>query len=204
VVRLVKEADEKVPVVFGGAWHSDWSFQRTPPAYTLLHAVDVPEWGGDTLWANMYLATEYTSETLKSVLRGLEAVHSPAMGYGPDALHNELIEHMDIDYGEQGTSTHRHPIIRRHPRTGREVIYVNPVYTVGIHGMRDEEATAILGQLYDVATDPVHLCRFRWEPGSLAVWDNRCTMHLPLADYHGTRREMRRTTVRGEAPIAPE
>lgn len=204
VVRLCKEADEKVPVVFGGAWHSDWSFQAAPPAYTLLYGVDVPPYGGDTLWTNMYLATDYASETMKSVLRSLEGVHSPSMGYGPDATHNELIENMDIDYGESGTTTQRHPMIRRHPRTGREVIYVNPVYTVGIHGMRGEEAEAILGQIYEVAADPVHLCRFRWQQGSIAVWDNRCTMHLPLADYHGLRREMWRTTVAGEAPIALE
>ncbi len=204
VVRVVKEADESVPLVFGGAWHSDWSFQPTPPAYTILYGVDVPDHGGDTLWANMYLATEYTSETLRSILRTLDAVHSPSMGYGPGATHNELIENMDIAYGEAGTSTHRHPLIRRHPRTGRETLFVNPVYTVGIDGMRQEEAAAILSQLYAVATDPVHLCRFRWEPGSLAVWDNRCTMHLPLSDYHGVRREMWRTTVTGEVPIAVE
>jgi alpha-ketoglutarate-dependent taurine dioxygenase len=201
VVRVRKEADEKVPLVFGGAWHSDWSFQTTPPAYTILFGVDVPDHGGDTLWANMYLATEYASETFRSLLRSLDAVHSPAMGYGPGATHNELIENMDIEYGERGTETHRHPMIRRHPRTGRETLFVNPVYTVGINGMREEEAQAILGQIHEVATNPVHLCRFRWEPGSMAVWDNRCTMHLPLGDYHGARREMWRTTVKGEVPV---
>lgn len=202
VVPVRKEADEKVPLVFGSAWHSDWSFQEAPPAYTILYAVDVPDHGGDTLWANMYLAAEHTSPTLRSVLRSLEAVHSPSMGYGPDATHNELIEHMDIEYGDRGTATQVHPILRRHPRTGREALFVNPVYTTGINGMNGEESAALLEHLYAVATDPVHLCRFRWHPGSIAVWDNRCTMHLPLADYHGARREMWRTTVRGETPLA--
>lgn len=204
VVRVLKEADEKVPLVFGSAWHSDWSFQATPPAYTILYGVEVPDHGGDTMWANMYLATEYASDTMRTILRSLQAVHSPAMGYGPAATHNELIEHMDIRYGDDGTSMHLHPMIRRHPRTGRDAIFVNPVYTVGIDGLREEEADAILGQIHEVATNPVHLCRFRWAPGSMAVWDNRCTMHLPLADYHGARREMWRTTVRGEVPVPAE
>lgn len=201
VVRLVKEADEAVPVVFGGAWHSDWSFQATPPGYTLLYARDVPAWGGDTLWANMYLATEWLSDTMLGVLAGLQAVHSPDFGYGPGARHNDLIENMDIAYGEAGATVHHHPLVRVHPRTGRPVVYVNPVYTTGIVGLRPEESAPILDTIHEVATAPVHLCRFRWTPGALAVWDNRVTMHLPLSDYHGARREMWRTTVRGEAPV---
>ncbi len=202
VVRLVKEADEKQPVVFGGAWHSDWSFQACPPAYTILYGVDTPAWGGDTLWCNMYLATEHASETLRSMLGGVDAVHSPEMGYGPQARHNELIENMDIAYGDEGVDTQSHPLLCRHPRTGREVFAVNPVYTRTIAGMRPEESEAILAQIYETATAPAHLCRFRWQSGSVAVWDNRCTMHLPLADYHGLRREMWRTTVAGEQPVA--
>lgn len=201
VVRLLKEPSETTGVIFGGDWHSDWSFQRTPPAYTLLYAIDVPDHGGDTLWANMYLATEWLSGTWRSVLRGLDAVHEAGRGYGPAARHNELIENMDIIWGEAGTASRLHPVLRRHPRTGREVLYVNPVYTTGLAGLRDEESAPILGQLHAVATNPVHLCRFRWRAGSLAVWDNRCTMHLPLSDYHGARREMWRTTVQGEEPV---
>lgn len=201
VVRVVKEADEAVPVVFGGAWHSDWSFLERPPAYTCLYAVDVPDHGGDTCFANLYLATEWLSEGLRSVLGGLEGVHSPRVGYGPDAGHNALLENMDISWGEDGLVERRHPLLRRHPGTGREVLFVNPVYTVGIEGWRQEEARALLDLITEVVTAEVHRVRVRWHPGTLVVWDDRCTWHLPLNDYHGARREMLRTTVAGEVPV---
>ena len=201
VVRLLKEADEALPVVFGGAWHSDWSFLANPPAYTMLHALAVPDHGGDTMWANMYLVTEWLSERWLGVLRGLDAVHSARAAYGPGARHNEFIENMEISYGDEGDVSSVHPVVRVHPRTGREAVYANPVYTTGLAGLRPEESAPVLKQIWEAAVDPVHTCRFRWRPGSLAVWDNRCTMHLPLSDYHGARREMWRTTVRGEAPV---
>ncbi len=201
VVRLLKEADEALPVVFGGAWHSDWSFLPTPPAYTILYALDVPDHGGDTMWANMNLVTRWLSRRWLDVLRGLDAVHSARAGYGPGARHNDFIENMDISYGESGLTSAEHPMVRRHPRTGCEVVYINPVYTTGVSGLRPEESAAVLKVIFEAAANPAYTCRFRWRPGSLAVWDNRCTMHMALSDYHGARREMWRTTVRGERPI---
>jgi taurine dioxygenase len=202
VVRVLKEADEKHPFVFGGAWHSDWSFQDAPPSYTILYGKDVPEFGGDTLWANMYLAYESLSDGMKRVLDGLEAIHSPERAYGPQALHNELIENMDIPYGEKAKILKAHPVVRTHRETGRKALFVNPGYTIGLRDMKPNEADPILEALYRVATNPAFLCRFRWEPGSVAVWDNRCTLHNPISDYHGKRREMHRTTVAGDVPVA--
>lgn len=164
VVHVVKEADEKTPVVFGGAWHTDWSFQERPPAFTLLYGKDIPPFGGDTFFANLALAHDWLSPPLQAFLQGLDAIHSPERAYGVGAAHNKLLENMDIRFGEATDGE-----VRRHP-------------------------------LISVAAQPTFTCRMRWSPGTLAIWDNRSTWHLPISDYHGMRREMYRTTVVGEAP----
>ena len=201
VVRVLKEADEKVPLVFGGAWHSDWSFQEEPPAFTILYGHDVPDHGGDTLWSNQYLAADHLSPGLRATLAGLRAVHSPQKAYGAQATHNELVEHMAILYGEDAHQRRAQPILRRHPDSGRTALFVNWGYTETIEGWRPDESAALLAHLYDISQHPAYTCRFRWTPGSIAVWDNRCTLHNPIADYAGLRREMWRITIRGEAPI---
>lgn len=204
VVRVLKEADEKVPLVFGGAWHSDWSFQATPPAFTILYGHDVPEHGGDTLWANLYLAADHLSPGLRSTLAGLRAVHSPQKAYGSQATHNELVEHMRILYGEDAHLRRAQPILRRHPDSGRTALFVNWGYTESIEGWAPDESAALLSHLYEVSQHPAYTCRFRWRPGSIAVWDNRCTLHNPIADYAGQRREMWRITIEGEEPLRGE
>ncbi len=204
VVRVVKEADEKVPLVFGGAWHSDWSFQQTPPSHTILYGVDVPEHGGDTLWSNLYLAADHLSPGLRRTLVDLRAVHSPQRAYGSAATHNELVEHMDIRYGDAAHQKRAQPILRRHPESGRTALYVNWGYTESIEGWWPDESAALLEHLFAVATNPVYTCRFRWQPGSIAIWDNRCTLHNPMSDYAGRRREMWRLTIQGEEPLAGE
>jgi taurine dioxygenase len=202
VVHVRKEAGEGTPFVFGGAWHSDWSFQETPPAFTLLYGHDVPEVGGDTLFNSMYLALEWLSPTLRQMLMGLNGVHSPEFGYGPNARHNAGLESMQILYGENVDHDVRcHPLIIRHPETGRDVLFANPAYTLGIEGMKPEESRPLLDYVFAVATAPAFCVRMRWTPGTLAIWDNRCVWHQPVSDYHGTRREMFRTTVRGERPV---
>lgn len=200
VIRVLKEADEKHPLVFGGAWHSDWTFMPCPPSWTLLYARDVPEYGGDTLFANGYLAWEWLSETFKAMLEPLRAVHSPQRAYGADARHNELLENMRILYGERAHVSGVHPIVRTHPESGRRALFVNPGYTTGIEGMRPEESAHLLEYLFRVMTNPAFQCRFRWAPGSLAMWDNRCTLHNPVSDYLGQRRELYRMTIEGEVP----
>ncbi len=202
VVKVCKEADEKHPLVFGGAWHSDWTFQEQPPAFTILYGHDVPDHGGDTLWSNMYLAADHLSPGLRATLAGLRAVHSPQKAYGAQATHNELVENMDILYGEAAHQRRAQPVLRRHPDSGRTALYVNWGYTESIDGWWPNESEALLNQLYEVSTNPVYTCRFRWQPGSIAVWDNRCTLHNPMSDYAGTRREMWRLTIEGEEPIA--
>jgi taurine dioxygenase len=202
IVKVLKEADEKVPLVFGGAWHSDWSFQETPPAYTILYGVDVPEHGGDTLWSNLYLAADHLSPGLRATIAGLRAVHSPQRAYGAQATHNELVENMQILYGEAAHQKRAQPILRKHPDSGRTALFVNWGYTEAIEGWWPNESQPLLDHLFEVATNPVYTCRFRWAPGSVAVWDNRCTLHNPMSDYAGRRREMWRLTIEGEEPIA--
>ncbi|UJJ30296.1 TauD/TfdA dioxygenase family protein [Halopseudomonas maritima] len=205
VVHVLKEAGEGNPFVFGGAWHSDWSFQERPPAFTLLYGHDVPESGGDTLFNNMYLACEWLSPTLRALLQQLDGIHSPEFGYGPNARHNDGIENMNIHYGKAVDEDVRtHPLITRHPETGREVLFANPAYTLGIAGMKPEESRPLLDYLFSVAAAPAFTCRMRWTPGTLAIWDNRCVWHQPVSDYFGKRREMFRTTVVGEPPSRGE
>lgn len=200
MIRVLKEADERHPLVFGGAWHSDWTFLPQPPAWTFLYGTDVPEYGGDTLFTNNYLGWEWLSDTFQQMLAPLRALHSPERAYGAQATHNELMENMRILYGEKAHLTHAHPLVRTHPETGRNALFVNPGYTVGIEGMRQEEAAHLLEYLFRVMTNPAFQCRFRWTPGAIAMWDNRCTLHNPVSDYLGMRRELYRMTVAGETP----
>lgn len=201
VVRLLKEADEASPVIFAQAWHTDWSFADAPPSFTCLYGKDIPEFGGDTLYANMYLAYETLSDVMKNMLDGLQAIHSAARGYGPDAeILNTVLENMTIKTSETALAKRTHPLVRTHPETGRKSLFINPSYVVGIEGMHPDESNALLSYLYEHATHPAFTCRFRWSAGTLAIWDNRCTMHQPIADYHGLRREMYRTTVAGTPP----
>lgn len=201
VVHVVKEASEKTPFVFGGAWHTDWTFQERPPAFTLLYGHDIPPYGGDTCFANMALAYEWLSPGMQALLENLDALHSPERAYGVNAGHNALLENMAINYGADTSQEMRsHPLVVRHPETGKKVLFVNPGYTVGIQGLRSEEAKPLLDYLFEVAVSPAFTCRMRWQPGTLAIWDNRSTWHLPISDYHGMRREMFRTTVVGEVP----
>lgn len=200
VIHVVKEADEKAPFVFGGAWHTDWSFQERPPAFTLLYGADVPDYGGDTLYASLCQAYDWLSPKMKELLSGLNAIHSPERGYGPAARHNDLLENMAVRYGNVDDEVRVHPLITRHPETGRQVLYVNPTYTVGIEGLTPAESQPLLSYLFQLPTAPAFTCRMRWTPGTLAIWDNRSTWHNPVADYHGARREMYRTTVVGDVP----
>jgi len=202
VLHVKKEANEMMPVVFGGLWHSDWSFFERPPAYTLLHAKEIPPYGGDTLYANAYLAYETLSAEMRRVLESLTAVHSAERGYG-EAMNRiyAFVENMKIRTGgEASVRLQEHPLVRTHPVTGRKALYVNPVYTVGIKGMDEEESGPILQFLNRHMTHENFTARFRWTKGALAMWDNRACLHLPVSDYLGHRREMFRTTVKGERP----
>jgi taurine dioxygenase len=203
VIRVIKEPTDALN--FANAWHSDLSYLPAPPAYTLLHAWEVPDHGGDTVWANQYLAYETLSGGLRDTLRGLRAVHSAGLAYGTGGLLDQFkdLTSMAIAPSEEAYAEHTHPVVARHPVTGRETLYVNPVYTVRFAGWTKEESAALLAHLYRHSINENFTCRLRWSVGTLAIWDNRCTMHNALNDYSGVRREMYRTSVKGTTPVGP-
>ncbi|MCB2077953.1 MAG: TauD/TfdA family dioxygenase [Novosphingobium sp.] len=195
IIEIVKEAEQTVN--FGGVWHADTTYLETPAMGAMLHAIEVPPRGGDTLWANQYLAYETLSEPLRSFLDGLTVISSSAKAD---------ISKTREDMLEQGGAPRKeflseHPAVRTHPETGRKSLFVNPAHSVQFKGMTEEESTPILNYLYTHQVRPEFTCRFRWQKGSLAFWDNRCTMHNPINDYHGYRRAMRRISLGGDRPV---
>jgi taurine dioxygenase len=202
VIRVIKEPDDQLN--FANAWHSDLSYLPEPPAYTLLHAWEVPEFGGDTVWSNQYRAYEGLSPGLKETLAGLRAVHSAGMAYGTGGFLDKVkgLSSMAIAPSPDAYAEHRHPVVVEHPVTKRPALYVNPVYTTRFEGWSPLESQELLGYLYRQSTNENHTCRLRWSRHDLAIWDNRCTMHNALNDYPGQRREMFRTSVKGSVPHA--
>ena len=204
VIRVIKEPTDVLN--FANAWHSDLSYLPAPPAYTLLHAWDVPPHGGDTLWSNQYLAYETLSPGLRATLDGLEAVHSAGLAYGTGGLLDRVkdLTSMAIAPSQDAYAEHVHPVVAVHPVTGRRALFVNPIYTVRFKGWTKEESQPLLDHLYRWSVNENFTCRLRWSVHMLAIWDNRCTMHNALNDYSGVRREMYRTSVQGIAPRGPE
>ena len=204
VIRVIKEPTDVLN--FANAWHSDLSYLPAPPAYTLLHAWDVPDHGGDTVWSNQYLAYETLSGGLKATLDGLDAVHSAGMAYGTGGLLDQVKDYtsMAIAPSEDAYAEHVHPVVTVHPVTGRRALYVNPVYTTRFAGWTKDESAALLAHLHRHSINENFTCRLRWSVRTLAIWDNRCTMHNALNDYSGVRREMYRTSVKGTAPAGVE
>lgn len=200
VIRVIKEPDDQLN--FANAWHTDLSYLPAPPAYTLLHAREVPAYGGDTVWANQYMAFETLSAGLRRTLLQLRAVHSAGMAYGTGGFLDKVkdLTSMAIEPSAEAYREHVHPAVVAHPVTGRPSLYVNPVYTTRFEGWSSAESQPLLGHLHRHSINENFTCRFRWSAGTLAVWDNRCTMHNALNDYSGMRREMFRTSVRG-APL---
>jgi len=200
VIRVIKEPEDQLN--FANAWHSDLSYLPEPPSYTLLHAWDVPPFGGDTIWSNQYLAFETLSRGLKQTLTGLRAVHSAGMAYGTGGFLDKVkdLTSMAITPSADAYAEHVHPVVIAHPVTGRAALYVNPVYTTRFEGWNPVESQELLGHIYRHATSENFTCRLRWARHTLAIWDNRCTMHNALNDYAGERREMFRTSVKGSGP----
>ena len=201
VVKVVKEADEG-GFNFGGAWHSDWSFQPEPPAFTLLWSVEVPPHGGDTMWSNQELAFDTLSDGLKTTLMDLDVVHSAGWAYAADGFLARAAtgRSMQINTSDEALTEHVHPAVPAHPETGRSAIFVNPTYSVRFAGWSAADSAPLLQHLYMHSTRDAFTCRFRWTPNTLAIWDNRSTQHNALNDYRGHRRELHRTTVAGTVP----
>jgi taurine dioxygenase len=203
VIKVAKEADEGDKPTFGGNWHSDWSFLETPPAFTLLHARELPPYGGDTMFANQYLAYETLSDGLRRLLDGLRAVYWAKSYAKGGAFHdNRNARSMKVKHDEADMAEMVHPIVRVHPESGRRALYANGAYTVRFEGMTERESQPLLEFLYAHSVRSEFTCRFTWSPGALAMWDNRCLQHFAINDYAGHRRELRRTTVQGEKPIS--
>jgi taurine dioxygenase len=200
VIRVIKEPTDALN--FANAWHSDLSYLPEPPAYTLLHAWEVPDHGGDTVWSNQYLSYETLSGGLRATLDRLRCVHSAGMAYGTGGLLDQFKDFtsMAIAPSEEAYAEHVHPAVIVHPVTGRRALYVNPVYTTRFEGWMKEESQALLGHLHRHSINENFTCRLRWSVNTLAIWDNRCTMHNALNDYSGVRREMYRTSVKGSTP----
>jgi taurine dioxygenase len=204
VIPIIKEPDQRSN--FGGLWHSDTAYQERPSLGSLLYALEVPSLGGDTLFANMYLAYERLSEGLKALLAGsaskpLTAVNSAAKNQASlrgDHLAGGAMTGKALD---PAALEAEHPVVRRHPETGRKALYVNRAHTLRFTDMTVDESRPLLDFLFEHACKEEFTCRFRWQLGSLALWDNRCTQHYPLNDYHGHRRVMHRVTLEGERPV---
>jgi len=199
VIRVIKEPSDALN--FANAWHTDLSYLPEPPAYTLLHAWEVPTHGGDTLWANQYMAFETLSAGLKETLLGLRAVHSAGMAYGTGGLLDKVkdLTSMAIAPSQDAYKEWVHPAVVAHPVTGRHALYLDPVYTTRFEGWSAHESQPLLSFLQRHAVNENLTCRLRWSPHMLAIWDNRCTQHNALNDYPGQRREMFRTSVKGSA-----
>lgn len=199
VIRVIKEPDDQLN--FANAWHTDLSYLAEPPAYTLLHAWEVPSHGGDTLWSNQYMAFETLSPGLQETLLGLRAVHSAGMAYGTGGFLDKVkgLTSMDIAPSDDAYKERSHPAVITHPVTGRRALYVNSVYTTRFEGWSPMESQQLLNYLFRHSINENFTCRLRWSRHTLAIWDNRCTQHNALNDYQGQRREMFRTSVKGTA-----
>ncbi len=203
IIAVLKEAEERKIGTFGGTWHSDFSFLDAPPSLTLLYALELPAVGGDTLWASQYLAYEALSEGMRRLLDPLVAIQTgwPHGTRGPGYDTPGLSKSIKMVRGDPSADREiHHPVVRVHPWTGRRALFVNPVYSQRFAGMTEEESKPILQYLYQHAVKPEFTCRLRWAPGTLAIWDNRCLLHLAINDYDGSRRLLHRTTVAGERP----
>lgn len=200
VIPVIKEAHQTTN--FGGIWHSDTPYLEIPSLGSVLYAREVPPEGGDTLWANGYRAWETLPDDMRAILRPLRAVQSAASNkeklradhLKDGAMQGRDAARMDVQEAE-------HPVARTHPETGRKALYISPAHTIRFAGWTEEDSAPVLDILHRHITREDNTCRFNWTKGAVAVWDNRCTLHYPLNDYHGHRREMHRVTIEGAKPV---
>ena len=193
VMEIIKEPSDRIN--FGGGWHSDMSFLERPSIGSILYAVELPEFGGDTLFASQAAAYDALSSGLKQTLEGLSAVHSPSREYSPQGQSAQKRGSMQVAEADGYVGEFVHPMVLVHPETGRKALYVNPAFTLRIDGWKTSESKALLDYLFNHCRYEAFTCRFHWEPGSIAFWDNRSVWHFALNDYPGQRRHMRRVTV---------
>ena len=196
IVEVKRSANEKAPP-FGGSWHSDWSFQKTPPSATLLHSKVVPPVGGDTLFANTQLAYEELNQETKDKIDNLEVIHSAGLPYADDGFYATEKEEraMKILPSKKAKETQLHPLVKTHPETMKKCLFINPVYTVAINNFSDEDSFLLLSSLYEHMTQEKYIYRHEWTKDSLLMWDNRTVVHAADGGYDGYERLMHRITV---------
>jgi len=199
IIVITREPGDKK--IVGEDWHADTTMMPEPPMGAILYAIEVPPYGGDTLFANQYLAYETLSDGMKKMLSGMRALHSDRMVAGPQANKNAFRATKVREDAEWRETVSAHPVVVTHPETGRKLLYVNASYTVGFEGMTEAESKPLLGYLLEHGHRPEFTCRFRWETGSIAFWDNRCCKHLAIHDAGPFRRVMRRTQIAGGPTI---
>lgn len=196
IVPVLKLPHEKHN--FGGVWHTDTTYLQEPPMATMLIARELPPVGGDTLFASNYAAFEGLSPALQDTLRTLKGVNSSAKAAVTHSREDRVADSA-TDKGRSELNS-EHPVVRTHPETGREALYVNPGHTLRFAGWTEEESAALLNYLFEQQVKPEYTCRFVWRPGSIALWDNRCVLHNPINDYHGYKRLLHRITLKGDKP----
>ena len=205
MVTGLENFPEIVPVIklenethnFGGIWHSDTTYLAEPPLGAILVARVLPSTGGDTLFANMVMAYDALSDSMKDMLSGLIGINSSAKDHVAKSREDRQKGRDDVPE----PMTAEHPVVRTHPETGEKALYVNIGHTVGVKGMSDDESGPLLDTLFRHQRRPEFSCRFKWRPGSIAFWDNRSTQHYPINDYHGHKRVMHRVTLAGDVPV---
>ena len=198
IATVTKEPDQTTNI--GGGWHTDHSYDHVPAMGSILIARETPPVGGDTLFACMYTAYDTLSNGLKQTLEDMKAVHSSRHIFGEQSSYRDTMKDR-FSNPEDATQDAVHPVVITHPESGRKALYVNPGFTLHFDGWTATESKPLLDYLYAHAVQLEHTTRFQWAPGSIAFWDNRCTWHYALNDYHGTRREMHRITIEG-SPIS--
>ncbi len=196
IIEVKKLEHERVN--FGGIWHSDTTYLDEPPMGTMLLSREVPNYGGDTMFANQYLAYETLSSEMKRIVDPLIGVSSSAQADVSKTREDRIKS--DGQKVDQAELRAEHPVVRTHPETGKKALYVNVAHTVGIKGLSQDESQALLRFLFQHQVKPEFTCRFSWRDGDIAFWDNRCVQHNPVNDYHGFRRIMQRITLKGDRP----
>ena len=202
VLSVTKEPTDTHNV--GGVWHSDVTFLECPAMGSILYALEVPDQGGDTLFANQVLAYESLSARCQSLLSGLRALHSDrGLSARKEAQKRNTTRSLKIAEAAMDLPpiSNLHPVVRTHPQTGRKSLFVNRAFTLCFEDMTVEESRPLLNFLYEHSVKPEFTCRFRWKKNSIAMWDNRCVQHYALNDYAGKRRHMHRVTVDGDKPF---
>jgi taurine dioxygenase len=200
IFEVVKEEQETVN--FGGNWHSDTTYLEQPPLATLLYALETPARGGDTLFSSTYAAYEALSDGMRAVVDKLVGVNSSSLKVtgGRRKMHSTIGSMKVQGMEEADRYEAEHPVVRTHPETGRKALYLSRSHTIHFKDMSEEESRPLIDLLQGHQIRPEFTCRVRWAPGTLTVWDNRCTQHCAVNDYHGQRRRMRRLTVGAQTP----